>query len=305
MRLLRESHSFRRRACALLVLAPLASIASGACKKGDDSTSKAHPTEAGARDFGGICDDGTKCRTFPTSGEAFNAVLVEGPRVLAIGESHAPAGSATPATIRRFQEELLPILAGKASAMVLELWVGAPRCQAAVTAVATKQKEVTKTQAASNPNAYFDLGTAAKALGIFPLPLTPTCDDYASIVDAGPSDIDAMLRLIRKLTAASVRTRLEKSPEKMVVAYGGLLHNDLAPRKGMEAWSFGNELSDATAGKYVELDLVTPEFIEDSDTWKRLPWFSAFHRERQGGETVLIEPSPKSYVLIFSRGQKN
>ncbi len=249
----------------------------------------------------GLCDPALSCAAFATSGDALRQVLALTPKVLAIGESHAPASAKVPSTTRRFREELLPLLGGKSSAIVLELWLGAPQCGKVVAKVAEKQQEVKKTQAPTNGNDYLALGDAAKALGIWPLALTPTCDDYGAIVDAGASDIDLMLRTIRRLTAETVRERLKTTGDKMVLAYGGALHNDLAPRPAMAAWSFGPELSQVTGDHYVELDLVTPEFVDDGEAWKRLPWYAGFHRERQGRDAVLITLSPRSYVLVFPK----
>ena len=91
------------------------------------------------------------------------------------------------------------------------------------------------------------------------------------------------------------------SDDKLVLLYGGALHNDLAPRAGREAFSFGPELKAHTGGRYVELDLIVPEFIKDTETWRALPWYSHFDPKRAPEKTTLYNPSPGSYVLIFPR----
>ena len=87
----------------------------------------------------------------------------------------------------------------------------------------------------------------------------------------------------------------------MILTYGGALHNDLNPRPGQEAWSFGPQLAAVTQNRYVELDLIVPEFVKDSEAWRNLPWFSAFDREHPTSETLLYRPGPASFVLIFPK----
>ncbi|MBC7018114.1 hypothetical protein, partial [Salmonella enterica] len=111
--------------------------------------------------------------------------------------------------------------------------------------------------AQSNPNEYFALGTRAKALGVQPHLLRPTCDDYANLADAGADVVRESLGLIKRLTQADATKLFERNQiaknGKVVVTYGGAMHNDLAPAKGLEPYSFGPELQTTTAGRYVEL----------------------------------------------------
>ncbi|AUX45631.1 uncharacterized protein SOCE26_071260 [Sorangium cellulosum] len=120
---------------------------------------------------------------------------------------------------------------------------------------------------------------------------------------AGPDAVTAMLEMIARLTAVKAKALLARDAAagKMVIAYGGALHNDVAPRPGRERWSFGPELSTFTGGKYVELDIIVREFIKDSETWRALPWYPHFDREEHPNKAVLFNPAPGSYVLIFPR----
>ena len=89
----------------------------------------------------------------------------------------------------------------------------------------------------------------------------------------------------------------------MVVAYGGAMHNDLKPTPERKAWSFGPDLQAFTAGRYVELDLIVPEFVRDTDTWKSLVWYPYFQKDAHPDRTTLFRPNPGSYVLIFPKSQ--
>ncbi|WP_437989935.1 hypothetical protein [Sorangium sp. So ce145] len=245
------------------------------------------------------------CLAFDTPAQAFARVLESGPRVLAVGEAHAQQGSeGIPSTTRRFTELFLPGLAGRASDLIIELWAVDPRCKKEqVARVETEQRAVTQGQAAQNQNEFLALGHAAKRLGIRPHQLTPSCQEYDAIVRAGPDAVTAMLEMIARLTAAEAKALLgrEDATGKMVIAYGGALHNDVAPRPGRERWSFGPELSAITAGKYVELDLIVRELIKESESWRALPWYPHFDKEKHPDKAVLFNPAPGSYTLIFPR----
>ncbi|WP_437323827.1 hypothetical protein [Sorangium sp. So ce381] len=245
------------------------------------------------------------CLAFDTPAQAFAHALESGPRVLAVGEAHAQRGSeGIPSTTRRFTELFLPALAGRASDLIVELWAVDPRCKKEqVARVEAEQRTVTQGQAAQNQDEFLALGHAAKRLGIRPHQLTPSCQEVDAIVRAGPDAVTAMLEMIARQTAAEAKALLgrEDAAGKMVIAYGGALHNDVAPRPGRERWSFGPELSAITGGKYVELDLIVREFIKESESWRALPWYPHFDREKQPDKAVLFNPAPGSYTLIFPR----
>lgn len=246
---------------------------------------------------------GLGCRAFSSPEAAFEVVLQSAPRVLALGEAHAQKGSERiPSSTRRFTESLLPMLQGKADALVLELWVADGKCGKTEREVAKRQAPVTETQAQSNQSEFVALGHRAKALGVMPSALTPTCEQYEKIAGAGADDIAEMLRMIADATLLEIQKLLNRpGSEKMIVAYGGAMHNDLSPRPGREAWSFGPKLFELTQGRYVELDLIVPEYVKDNEVWQSLPWYPHFDRERHGAETLLYNPGPGSYVLIFPK----
>jgi hypothetical protein len=77
------------------------------------------------------------------------------------------------------------------------------------------------------------------------------------------------------------------------------MHNDLSPREGRESTSFGPRLKKYTGGRYVELDIIVPEYIKDNDAWRALPWHAHYDRAKLGQRTVLFNPEPGSYVLVF------
>jgi hypothetical protein len=87
----------------------------------------------------------------------------------------------------------------------------------------------------------------------------------------------------------------------MVVLYGGMLHNDLAPRDDRSArWSYAPELASHVGGRFVAVDLVVPEFIGDDESWRAFAWWPHYDRLRLGGKVTLFRTGEKSYVLVFA-----
>ncbi|HET9933170.1 MAG TPA: hypothetical protein VFQ35_20845 [Polyangiaceae bacterium] len=244
------------------------------------------------------------CLEFPSAEGAFERVLSEEPRVLAVGEAHAQKGSETVAsTAKRFGEQLLPLVRGRASDIVIELLLANGSCgKKTEERVAEKQKPVTENQAATNQNEFVELGTIAKKQGTMPHALTPTCDEFAAISSAGDDVVDRMLTTVAAASTRNLEALLkQRPPSALLLAYGGALHNDLAPRPGRERWSFGPHFSEVTGGKYVELDLIVPEYVKDTETWRAFPWYSAYAHAPASHGALLYTVAPHSFVLIFPR----
>jgi len=247
------------------------------------------------------------CRDFPSAARALTVILEETkPALVGFGESHALKGTeGVKSTTARFTDELIPLFKDRASALVLELWAPDPKCsKEKVKAVEQKQKVVTEKQAAGNQNEFVKLGEKSRAEGIVPFLLKPTCEDFDKIRGAGDDAVMVMLdvvtRNMRDKTTALFAETEKKAPGKMVLAYGGALHNDIAPREGREAWSYAAGLDRLAPGRYIEVDLVVPEFIKDTDTWKSLPWYAAYDRGRAGDRVVVIAVSARAFVVVFA-----
>lgn len=317
-----------RAAAALLVVASAAACGRGAprastSEPGDAASAvssaeaESRPTPAGATPCVPplVAKLGVRasCLSFASPEDAFRHVLATRPQVLAVGEAHAQKGTEHLAsTTRRFTEQLLPVVAPLASDVVVELWAPDPRCMREVAKVDQAQKPVTAAQASSNKNEYETLGVRAKAAGVTPWLLRPTCDDFSLLADAGTEAVSSMLGLVRSLTARKVRELVARqdgrdgAAPRTVLAYGGLMHNDLLPPPSTRDFAFGPELAEEM--RYAELDLVVPEYVKDSPTWQALPWYPAWPELRArltGGDagaaprTHLLQLGPASFVLFF------
>ncbi len=245
------------------------------------------------------------CRAYSSAALAFQAVLdEEKPLVLGLGEAHAQKGTEHIASsVKRFTADLLPLLQGRASDLIVELLVPDGTCVAKEKQVKKQQEKVTKPQAKENQNEYVALGHAAKKLGVIPDVLRPSCQDLDAITKAGGNDVAVMLETIERLTEKKVKELLaanaKAGKQSVVVAYGGALHNDLEPREGMAAWSYGPAFAEHTGQRYVELDLIVPEYIKDTDSWNAQAWVKHYDPKQHGARATLFKQGPKRWVLVF------
>ena len=210
------------------------------------------------------------CIRFASNEDAFRWVLAHDPAILAIGEAHAQKGTeAIASATKRFTDSMVSLLENRASDLLVEAWAGDPKCQKASEAGRERAKAGAAGAGAENPNEYVALGTRAKALGVQPHLLRPSCDDYASLADAGADVVSQSLGLIKRLTQSDATTLFRRNETakngKVVVTYGGAMHNDLAPSENLRQYSFGPELATTTAGRYVELDLIVPEYVKPTE----------------------------------------
>jgi len=240
--------------------------------------------------------------------DALAIALADQPLALGIGEAHALAGSESiPSTARRFSTLLLPELRGRASHLVVELLAPDPGCEAATREVRRVQEPVTAPQAKTNSGDYVELGRRARELDIEPFVLSPTCDEYRAIGEAGQGALDQMLGTIARVTSRMLRAALVENRKNersaLVVGYGGALHNDIAPSAAKAAWSYGPELAAFTRGRYTELDLIVREFIKDTDVWRALPWYAFFDPGRDPARWLVMRTGPRRYALFFPKSE--
>jgi hypothetical protein len=244
---------------------------------------------------------GPTCTKLESPEDAFRFVLAFDPSILAVGEAHAQRGTEEVASAtKRFTDALLPLLAGRATDVVVELWAPDPKCQREVKEVASAQKPVTSAQAATNQNEYVVLGTRAKERGITPWLLRPTCEDFATLADAGADAVGAMLGLVRRLTSEKLLQLHARANGKMVVGYGGAMHNAVEPTEETKDWSFGPDMVRAVGRRYIELDLIVPEYVKDTPTWQKLPWHAAWRADTGPKEkATLLRTGDRSFVIVF------
>ncbi len=246
------------------------------------------------------------CRQYDSLEEAFESALESHPRLVAVGEAHAQKGTTVPSAARRFTERVLPLLAGRASDLLVELTSPPSGCAKTADVVRKQQAVVTRAQAPTDQGEYVAMGERARQLGIVPDLLRPSCADLETVKAAGDDAIEASLVMIARLTRAQAERLLDRDlrtpadADKLVLTYGGAIHNDPDPPPERAEWSFGPALAAHVGGRYVAIDLYVPELIDDTDAWKRLAFYPYYDPARLGAKTTVFRQG-KTIVIVLPR----
>jgi hypothetical protein len=246
------------------------------------------------------------CRLFDSPKQAFAEVLARKPRVLGIGEYHElDDGTKVKSAIKRFSEALLPMLKGKASHLIAETWVKTGNCGKAEKVATQQIEKETERPAATEDEVVTMLKTAA-ANAIQPHILNVECEDWEDLLDKeGEIDNVKLLQLVtRLLREKAEKLAGEAKDGKAVVIYGGALHNDLTPAEELSDFSFGPALKKATDGRYVQLGLYVPEFLERDDEAKKAGWYPYYEKHVSTSKTLLIGLSPEAFLVVYPRSAK-
>ncbi|HSC85986.1 MAG TPA: hypothetical protein VLC09_01895 [Polyangiaceae bacterium] len=246
---------------------------------------------------------GARCFAFDSPKLAMRALLERrDPLIIGFGEAHAPSDFHGATTVARFTDELLPVLAPRGSALLVELLAPpAGGCEEARAAAQQESNEITTGQSASNQNEYLALGNQARALGLVPDILRASCADMEAIRAAGEMGVVVIMETIARLTSLAVESRRARAPadRPLVFAYGGALHNDLTPREERTTWSYGPPLSRSSGGRYLEVDLLVPGLVPSGHSYA---WSAPYEWTQSApASTWLVEVGEASWALVFPR----
>ncbi len=251
---------------------------------------------------------------FPSAADALGYVVgTTEPRILGLGEFHQQHGTVSIlSALVRFTESLLPLIAQVTSDLIVETWVATGSCGEAEKKVTAEVDEVTERPEATESDTL-KLIKKAVSLNIQPHVMEIDCHDYQKLFQGGEEGMDymALLQLVGQHLEAKgkkvldVRDSGEVKAKPMITIYGGAVHNDAKPAKMWSTVSFGPGLEKVAPGRYVEIDLLVPEFIENSDLVKNEPWFPVFMELASKDKTLLIQLTDHSYLLVFKKDVKN
>lgn len=236
--------------------------------------------------------------TFPSAAAAVAYVMEAQPRVLGVGEIHATTGGPSgPTTLARFTTDIFPVLAPRATDLVLETWRLDGRCGATETAVATQVEADTKRPEVVKSDLEV-LVEASVAGNVRPHDLVLTCTEYRSLLGKDAAvDYGALLRLLTvKLEDYAVRG--VEASDAMVVLYGGAVHNDLYPRAELADYSYGVKAAKKGGAAYVELDLYQPELVRTNTTLLDPAWAPLLD-EAGPDHVILVKRGPQSWILLM------
>jgi hypothetical protein len=305
---------------AVLALASLAAAAIPACGGARSSApgSVAHAPEpdaapAKAAPDADVPESEPGLETYPTLSEAARAVLARSrsAEVIGFGEIHqSRADVKVMSSLRRFTAYVLPQLRDLGvSDLVIETWAPAGQCGAQEREVADDVAETTE-RPASTENEVISMIRTARAYDLRVHILAMGCEDYEGLFVEGEVDYDRLLRVLTRLLrekvdwvrAAQVKAGIV--PPRPIAVYGGSLHNELYPVEETAGYSYAPALSQALGGRYVEIDLLVPEFIEGDRLLGREAWYPAFLRNRSPDRALVFERGPSSYVIIGEQGRR-
>ena len=159
-------------------------------------------------------------------------------------------------------------------------------------------------------NVYIALGRKARRLGLKAELLDITCSDLKKLSSSPEQSVENTMALIADRTAAQLSKWLSEKPRKVLLSYGGALHNDLAPDVEKKAWSFAPSLQKALGQAYLEVDLVRAEALKPDAPWFRLSGAEILKESvnlflKRGGEgALLLRKSAQSYYLVFGNPPK-
>jgi hypothetical protein len=242
---------------------------------------------------------------YPDLGAALTAILPADTRVIGFGELHNRTDRAqVTSTLAHFTNEALPVLKDRLSDLIIETWITDPHCGSAAQ-VATKTVTTTMKRPEATKSEIAVLADAAKAAHIQPHAMRITCDDYAKIAPPGKEmDVAAMLDLttreLGRIASEAVNHR-DKEPDHrpLIALYGGALHNDRFPDKGVEQWSYAAKVDDLTKNHYVEVDIIVPELAAGDTLMQKQPWYPLV--EKAGRTVQVYTRGERSFVLILPR----
>jgi hypothetical protein len=244
---------------------------------------------------------------FDSPAAALATLLGAKPRVIAFGEYHQIEGApAVRSSLRHFIDELLPTLAPLATDLILETWVTEGRCGKKEKEVVAKVEEDTQRPKATEDELVTVI-EHAKAAGVQPHILTLSCLEYL-LISGGKDGID-YIRLLATITD-KLRDKIDevlgerrRQPDKLVLVYGGALHNDLYPRKELRDYSFAKDIQRKVKGRYLEVDVYVPEYIEKDEEVTAEAWYAAWAK-MDTTKTVLVRRGAGSYIIVFARGSQ-
>lgn len=239
-------------------------------------------------------------RSYSDLGVAIANIVPADARVIGVGELHSRTDRKQVRSSLAAFTAALPAFADKVSDLVVETWVVDKKCGSAATE-ATTRVEMTMRRPAETKTEIGALAEAARAAKIQPRAMRVSCADYATLAPPG-KDVDPVALLtfttkeLRRVTTEALAKPNGNRP--WIAVYGGALHNDRFPAKGVEDWSYAAAIDAATHDHFVEIDLIVPELADGDATSQAQPWYPLLANRK---DLVVWQRGERSFVVILPR----
>ena len=242
---------------------------------------------------------------FSDAGAAASAIISRtDPLIIGFGEYHATTGGAdvTP-SLTRFGDEILPVIAAGASALVVETYVQDQGCGQAATETAA-HVETTMQRPAETENHIMRLLRLSKAAGVQGYILERmSCADLEELRAGGDVDYAKLLGMVTRRLGDKIEEIYKKTGgARRVLVYGGSLHNEAVPAPALADYSYAKRIRELSDGRYLEIDFLVPELIRDDRFLPEQPWFETAMEEANGETVLVFQRSPASYVIVAKSG---
>lgn len=245
-------------------------------------------------------------RYFSSAKDALvDIVTTKKPRIIGFGEYHNQANHTTASALSRFSKTLLPAISSVTSDVVVEALVPTGNCAEVKKEMAQEIKEDTN-RPKSTEDEVSILFKQARAHGIFPHYLTLSCADNNLIYSQETINYQTLLELIGSKLAEKTkkvmdfRAGIDRKSKPLIAVYGGAIHNDANPDAQWASVAFGTEIKKAVPkNKYIEIDLVVPELMEDISFVKQAAWYPLFKDKATKNKTLLIKRNETNFIIVF------
>ena len=132
------------------------------------------------------------------------------------------------------------------------------------------------------------------------------CSEYDRLLGKGNKvEYDTLLKLISDGLTAKAKQIWQKKvaarKRKLIVLYGGALHNDLEPLEELRGYTYAPALQRLSKGRYVELDLYVPEWVQDDPVMKNHKWYPLLSHTTTK-QVILVKKGEASFLLLMRRG---
>ena len=247
------------------------------------------------------CGGGASPPGYPDLASAIAAVIPADARVIGFGELHARTDRASARSALSLFTAALPGFADKLSDLVVETWVVDNSDCGVVASEATARVEHSMRRPEATKSEVATLADTARAAKVQPRAMKVTCNDYATLAPPGqePDPAGLLTFTTRELTRVTREAVAKPTGTRPWIAvYGGALHNDRFPAKGVEDWSYAAAIDQVTGGHFVEIDLIVPEFAELDPASQTQPWFPLVKDRR---DIAVWKRGERSFVIVLPR----